>query len=460
MFFCVYLFIITKHNDFFMEIAIIILGLVLLALGYLLFQSHGKATKAETQVQSLLEQQKTLKESNDTVVNNLKESHKKELDELKVQYLQMLEQVKNQFRESKNDMENRHATQKREMQEQWEEKMNTLRLEFDRLSSEHLKKQQESMKATNVESMDNLLNPLKESLKLFKREFEDKMTEQGKIDAVMKEAINNLTDQTAILGENADNLAKALKADPKKQGNWGEAVLKNILEASGMTEGTDFFTQDSTTDENGNRFIPDVKVKLHGDSYLIIDSKTSITAYLDYIKAETAEEQEHFIKEHIKSIRTHVNELADKHYPKKVENSAEYVLMFIPNEGSYILAMENDAKLATEAYQKHIIIVNPTNLMLALKIVWLFWQNAKQTKNVKDIIESAQKLYKKFATFSDTFIDLGSKITAANTAFDKAQGQLSTGAGNIIKQLESWKDKGVIPDKEINKKLIETKNEE
>ena len=460
MFFCVYLFIITKHNDFFMEIAIIFLGLVLLALGYLLFQSHGKATKAETQVQSLLEQQKTLKESNDTVVNNLKESHKKELDELKVQYLQMLEQVKNQFRESKNDMENRHATQKREMQEQWEEKMNTLRLEFDRLSSEHLKKQQESMKATNVESMDNLLNPLKESLKLFKREFEDKMTEQGKIDAVMKEAINNLTDQTAILGENADNLAKALKADPKKQGNWGEAVLKNILEASGMTEGTDFFTQDSTTDENGNRFIPDVKVKLHGDSYLIIDSKTSITAYLDYIKAETAEEQEHFIKEHIKSIRTHVNELADKHYPKKVENSAEYVLMFIPNEGSYILAMENDAKLATEAYQKHIIIVNPTNLMLALKIVWLFWQNAKQTKNVKDIIESAQKLYKKFATFSDTFIDLGSKITAANTAFDKAQGQLSTGAGNIIKQLESWKDKGVIPDKEINKKLIETKNEE
>ncbi len=443
-----------------MEIAIIILGLVLLALGYLLFQSHGKATKAETQVQSLLEQQKTLKESNDTVVNNLKESHKKELDELKVQYLQMLEQVKNQFRESKNDMENRHATQKREMQEQWEEKMNTLRLEFDRLSSEHLKKQQESMKATNVESMDNLLNPLKESLSMFKKEFEDKMTEQGKIDAVMKEAINNLTDQTAILGENADNLAKALKADPKKQGNWGEAVLKNILEASGMTEGTDFFTQDSTTDENGNRFIPDVKVKLHGDSYLIIDSKTSITAYLDYIKAETAEEQEHFIKEHIKSIRTHVNELADKHYPKKVENSAEYVLMFIPNEGSYILAMENDAKLATEAYQKHIIIVNPTNLMLALKIVWLFWQNAKQTKNVKDIIESAQKLYKKFATFSDTFIDLGSKITAANTAFDKAQGQLSTGAGNIIKQLESWKDKGVIPDKEINKKLIETKNEE
>jgi DNA recombination protein RmuC len=203
-----------------------------------------------------------------------------------------------------------------------------------------------------------------------------------------------------------------------------------------------------------------VKVKLHGDSYLIIDSKTSITAYLDYIHAETAEEQERHIKEHIKSIRTHVNELADKHYPKKVENSAEYVLMFIPNEGSYILAMENDAKLATDAYQKHIIIVNPTNLMLALKIVWLFWQNAKQTKNVKDIIESAQKVYKKFATFTDTFSDLGTKISAASSAFDKAQGQLSTGPGNIVKQLESWKDKGVIPEKEINKKLLENKNEE
>ena len=443
-----------------MEIAIIILALLLLILSYLLFQSHGKATKAETQVVSLQEQQETLKQSSESVVQNLKDSHKKEMDELKVQYLQMLEHIKSQFQETKADMEKRHDLQKQEMQKQWEEKINTMRLEFDRLSSEHLKMQQESMKATNVESMDNLLNPLKESLAKFQKEFEDKMTEQGKTDAVMKEAINTLTNQTMVLGENADNLAKALKADPKKQGNWGEAVLKNILEASGMTEGTDFFTQDVNTDDNGNRFIPDVKVKLHGDSYLIIDSKTSITAYLDYIHAETAEEQERHIKEHIKSIRTHVNELADKHYPKKVENSAEYVLMFIPNEGSYILAMENDAKLATDAYQKHIIIVNPTNLMLALKIVWLFWQNAKQTKNVKDIIESAQKVYKKFATFTDTFSDLGTKISAASSAFDKAQGQLSTGPGNIVKQLESWKDKGVIPEKEINKKLLEKNNEE
>lgn len=443
-----------------MEIAIIILALLLLILSYLLFQSHGKATKAETQVVSLQEQQETLKQSSESVVQNLKDSHKKEMDELKVQYLQMLEHIKSQFQETKADMERRHDLQKQDMQKQWEEKINTMRLEFDRLSSEHLKMQQESMKATNVESMDNLLNPLKESLAKFQKEFEDKMTEQGKTDAVMKEAINTLTNQTMVLGENADNLAKALKADPKKQGNWGEAVLKNILEASGMTEGTDFFTQDVNTDDNGNRFIPDVKVKLHGDSYLIIDSKTSITAYLDYIHAETAEEQERHIKEHIKSIRTHVNELADKHYPKKVENSAEYVLMFIPNEGSYILAMENDAKLATDAYQKHIIIVNPTNLMLALKIVWLFWQNAKQTKNVKDIIESAQKVYKKFATFTDTFSDLGTKISAASSAFDKAQGQLSTGPGNIVKQLESWKDKGVIPEKEINKKLLENKNEE
>lgn len=442
-----------------MEIAIIILALLLLILSYLLFQSHGKATKAETQVVSLQEQQETLKQSSASVVQNLKDSHKKEVDELKVQYLQMLEHIKSQFQETKADMEQRHDLQKKEMQQQWEEKINTMRLEFDRLSSEHLKMQQESMKATNMESMDNLLNPLKESLAKFKKEFDDKMTEQGKTDAVMKEAIQTLTNQTAVLGENADNLAKALKADPKKQGNWGEAVLKNILEASGMTEGTDFFTQDVNTDDNGNRFIPDVKVKLHGDSYLIIDSKTSISAYLDYINAETPEDQEHYIKEHIKSIRTHVNELADKHYPKKVENSAEYVLMFIPNEGSYILAMENDAKLATDAYQKHVIIVNPTNLMLALKIVWLFWQNAKQTKNVKDIIESAQKVYKKFATFTDTFSDLGTKISAASSAFDKAQGQLSTGPGNIVKQLESWKDKGVIPEKEINKKLLDNKNE-
>ena len=150
--------------------------------------------------------------------------------------------------------------------------MRVMKLEFDKLSADHLKQQQESMKATNKESVENLLNPLRETIDKFSKEFQDKMTDTARTDAVMQEAIKTLNAQTTQLGKDAQNLTQALKADPKKQGDWGEAVLRNILEASGLTEGVDFFTQEHQKDAEGRVDIPDVKVKLHGDSYLIIDS--------------------------------------------------------------------------------------------------------------------------------------------------------------------------------------------
>ena len=426
------------------EIIVIILLVLLLAVAViLLMQARERATRAETEAVSLGRSLEVQKSSSDTIVNNLKESHRQE-----VQHLQ------EQFEQQKQELRQQADADREEMQQQWEEKLRALRLEFDKLSTEHLKEQQAQMKATNRESVESLLNPLRQTIDTFKKEFQDKMTDTARMDAVMQAAIKSLNEQTLRLGEDAKNLTQALKADPKKQGDWGEAVLRNILEASGMTEGVDFFTQEHVRDAEGNLDIPDVKVKLHGDSYLIIDSKTSIKAYLEYIEAEDKVSQERALREHLASVRKHVTELADKHYPRKVENAAEYVLMFIPNEGSYILAMENDARLAADAYQRHIIIVNPTNLMLALKIVWLFWQNEKQAKNVQDIIDSAKKMYEKFATFSDTFTKMGEQLLTVQRTYEQGTRQLTEGKGNFTRQLEQLKDKGIISDKTINPKLL------
>lgn len=424
-------------------IVIILLALLLAVAVILLMQARERATRAETEAVSLGRSLEVQKSSSDTIVNNLKESHRQE-----VQHLQ------EQFEQQKQELRQQADADREEMQQQWEEKLRVLRLEFDKLSTEHLKEQHAQMKATNRESVESLLTPLRQTIDTFKKEFQDKMTDTARTDAVMQAAIKSLNEQTLRLGEDAKNLTQALKADPKKQGDWGEAVLRNILEASGMTEGVDFFTQEHVRDAEGNLDIPDVKVKLRGDSYLIIDSKTSIKAYLEYIEAVDKVSQERALREHLASVRKHVTELADKHYPRKVENAAEYVLMFIPNEGSYILAMENDARLAADAYQRHIIIVNPTNLMLALKIVWLFWQNEKQAKNVQDIIDSAKKMYEKFATFSDTFTKMGEQLLTVQRTYEQGTRQLTEGKGNFTRQLEQLKDKGIISDKTINPKLL------
>ena len=430
-------------------IVIIVLAALLIVAAVLLLRARERATKAEGEVSSLHQSLDVQKTSTDTIVANLKESHQQEMAHLK-----------EQFEQSKREQREQSDTAKQEMQKQWEEKLNTLRLEFDKLSNEHLKQQSEEMKATNKESVENLLNPLRESIEKFSKDFQEKMSTTEQTDAVMKEAIKTLNEQTVRLGEDAKNLAQALKADPKKQGDWGEAVLRNILEVSGMTEGIDFFVQEQKRDEEGRDFRPDVKVRLRDNSYLIIDSKTSIKSYLEYIEAEDKVTRKRCLNDHLDSVRRHVKELADAHYQRKVENAAEYVLMFIPNEGSYLLAMENDARLAFEAYQRHVIIVNPTNLMLALKIVWLFWQNEKQAKNVQDIIDSAKKMYDKFATFSETFTTLGNQLTTVSRTYEQGVTQLTEGKGNFTRQLEQLKDKGVITDKRINPKLLPSEEEE
>lgn len=389
------------------------------------------------------------RQSRDSQIALLRETHQAELVRLGETHQNELATLREQARHTQA-----------EQQRQWEERLATLRLEFDKLTQEHLSLQQNSLKATNRESIEALLTPFRQDLESFRHLFGDKMGERVQAEAVLRQMVNDLGQRTSHLDETTATLTRALRGDAKKQGNWGEAVLNNILEASGLERDRDFFVQQSSVSPEGQRFIPDVKVKLHGDSYLIIDSKASIANYLDYVAATDAVSQQQALRAHLQSVRKHVGELAEKHYPARVKDAAEYVLMFIPNEGSYLLAVDNDPRLIGDAFAKGIILVNPTLLMLALRIVWLFWQNEKQTRSVNAIIAQAQRLYEKFVTFSQTYADIGQRLSSLQTLYKKGEGQLTTGPANIVKQVDSLRQQGIISEKHIDAKLLERSREE
>lgn len=407
----------------------------------------------------------------------LSEQHKQERETLSAQQKQEREALTAQFKQEREALVAQHKQDKAEQEQrnqeamaqlqqrhdqetkaqmaQWEERLKTLSLQFDKLSHEHLTTQREALKQQNSETINQLLNPLKQSVEAFSKDFASRMTTYGQTNAVMQEALKTLALQTERVGEKAESLASALRGGNKTQGIWGEGVLSNILEASGLIKGRDYDIQKGVLGADGKQYIPDVVVKYADAKSVIIDAKTSLTAYLDYMEASNDDEREQQAKAHVASVRAHVKELAAKNYPDKYKGSLGYVLMFIPSEGSYILAVNADTKLAADAFKQRVILVNPTNLLLTLKLIYLFGQSERQTKHVADIIESARKLYDKFASFSTSFVDIGNRITKLAEVYTTANNQLREGRGNFAGQLESLKEKGVTPNGQIHQKLLE-----
>lgn len=270
-----------------------------------------------------------------------------------------------------------------------------------------------------------------------------------------------MQEKTQKLGEDAKHLTEALSSNGKVQGDWGEQMLETILQNSGLQEGINYETQISVADENNKQKRPDVIVHCPDGRDVIIDSKVSLTAYLSYISAKNDEERDAAAKENLKSIKKHIDELVKKDYSKQINNAMptcsaiSTVLMFIPNEGSYVLAMESDKNLANDAFKRGILLLNPTNLMLALNIVSQLWNIQNQEDHCKKIIDHAGVLYEKFCTFTNNFIDVGEKLAGSVDAFTKAKRALNEGPGNIVKRLDELKTLGVNVKKEIDCKLRE-----
>ena len=217
--------------------------------------------------------------------------------------------------------------------------------------------------------------------------------------------------------------------------------------------------QEQTRDEEGRALIPDVVVNLPGDRAVVIDSKVSLTAFAAYAAAGSEEESARCLREHVLSVRRHVKELSVKNYSKVVKNSIGYVLMFVPNEAAYIAAVNADPRLASDAYAQRIILLNPTNLLMALQLAYNLWQSELQSRSVYEIYRSADRLYRKFAGFAKNFEQVGKGIRQLNEVYEKAEKQLTTGRGNIVEQLEGWKKKGLDPSADIPESLLRSGDE-
>lgn len=389
-----------------------------------------------------------------------------------------IEQIKlhhaSEVQSMKSQMENERlyaAKLRAESDQQWEQKLESLKQEMQRMTieqqkvaAEQLAAKQSALQENNRLQMDELLKPIKEQFADFKKSVEESKTQnevnkkelQNTFEATMKlfqqeqqQAVLNLKEQTEKIGSDAANLTKALKGDSKMQGDWGEMVLETILENSGLRKDEEFFIQENTKDEEGKNYRPDVIVRFPEGRSVVIDSKVSLTAYSDALAAEDEAEQERLMKAHALSVRKHIDELAAKDYSKLVDDAIGFVLMFIPNETSYIAAMKQQPDLSRYAYQKKIIIISPSNLLMALQLAYNLWQYDRQNKNVEKIVKTAADLYDKVAGFEDTFLGIGDLITRLSGTFDKARKQLYDGSGNVMRRVESLKGLGVTPKKQI-----------
>ena len=331
--------------------------------------------------------------------------------------------------------------------------LSAMKSQFEAVSARLLKERSEEFKGENREHMETFTKPLLKELDNMREMLGRAKEGNDKNIAELNGAIKTMVEQSKKLGIDAENLADALKNRGKVQGDWGEVVLANILSDSGLRENLEYFTQKSYTDENGRELRPDVVVKCSDGSNVIVDSKVSLTAYTDYVSAENDEAREAACKENLASIVKHVDELADKNYPKVVPHAVPYVLMFVPNEGSYILAVNKDPAIAQKAYRKGVLIINPTNLMLALNLILLTWQNTRQEENCVNIMKTAEGLYEKFCGFTDNFVKVGRQLNVAQTTYTDALAQLKDGKGNILSRFETMKQLGITSTKTVNEKL-------
>ena len=441
----------------------IIIGIVIgLAIGFFVgkLMEAKKAGEEKTQLVAKVQVlQANIEQSNQhhaSEVQSLKQSHASEVQSLKAQM----------------ENERQYAAKLRaESDQQWAQKLENLKqemhrmtIEQQRVAAEQLAAKQSALQENNRLQMDELLKPIKEQFADFKKSVEESKTQnevnkkelQNTFEATMKlfqqeqqQAVSSLKEQTSKIGSDAANLTKALKGDSKMQGDWGEMVLETILENSGLRKDEEFFIQENTKDENGRNFRPDVIVRFPEGRSVVIDSKVSLTAYTDALAAGNDEERERLMKAHALSVRKHIDELAEKDYSKLVDDAIGFVLMFIPNETSYIAAMKQQPDLSRYAYQKKIIIISPSNLLMALQLAYNLWQYDRQNKNVEKIVKTAADLYDKVATFEDTFLGIGDLITRLSGTFDKARKQLYDGSGNVMRRVESLKGMGVTPKKQI-----------
>ncbi len=366
------------------------------------------------------------------------------------------------------NLQEKLENQKKEIKEIGEKFTN----EFKVLANQILEDKSKKFTDLNRENIGKLLEPLGKNIEDFKKKVEDTYDKESKQRFSLEEKIKELVSLNQKISEEANNLTRALKGDAKKQGDWGEMILENILEQSGLTKGREYFVQGFIKDEAGNivktedgkKLQPDVMVLYPDNRKIIIDSKVSLTAYERYTITDDPCEQQKELANHIRSVRAHVENLSSKNY-QDYAPSLDFVMLFIPIEPAYLLAIKNDTELWNYAYQKRILLISPTNLIAALKLLQDLWKREYQNRHAIEIAERGGRLYDKFVGFVDSLQDIGTHIERSEKAYSSAMNQLKEGSGNLIGQVEKLKKLGVkasksLPDDMLSRAELEESQED
>ena len=332
---------------------------------------------------------------------------------------------------------------------------------FKSLASEVLEEKAQQFARQNQTSLNQMLGPLNTRLEGFQKKIEEVHLEQVKGGATLREQVNLLVASTTKVSAEANSLASALKGSTKTQGNWGELVLERILESAGLRRGHEYEAQEGYVTENGRRAQPDVVIHLPGERHLVIDSKVSLAAYEAHCNAGEEPARASAANDHLASVRNHIRGLAEKNYQSLYGlKSIDFVIMFLPIEPAFMLALSRDDRLWEQAWQKSILLVSPSTLLFVLRTVSYLWRQEQQERNVEEIARRGAELYNKLSGFVEDLNAIGKRLGEAQRSYDSALGKLSTGKGNVIRQAEMLKALGVKPTKQLPQDMVELAQQE
>ena len=475
------------------EILLLIIGgCVGGVLGWFLLRQRGKTTDLRNQHQSAIEiveltsqlstansqLENVTKEFDDakiissTVQTNLNtlETEKAVIDS-QVERLPDLEIELNDLRSRLITEQKRSTEFQTRLEEQTrsgEEKLKLLKeakevltTEFQNIGQKIFEEKTEKFTHQNKTNLESLLNPFRDQMSAFKQKVDDVYDKEAKDRVALSEQVKQLRDLNQQLSQDAVNLTRALKGDSKARGNWGEVILSKVLERSGLQAGREYEVQETHKNEEGSRFQPDVVIHLPESKDIVVDSKVSLVAYENFSTTEDEKERATALQQHIASIRAHVRDLSGKNYEElKGLRTLGYVLMFIPIEPAFLLAVGEDPELFNDAMSKNIFIVSPSNLLITLKTINAMWQYAYQNENALEIAQKAGGMYDKFVSFVESFDLVGSRLEQAEESWSQARGQLVTGKGNLVKRADDLKQMGVRTKKQLPSDFVSSSGDD
>ncbi|NBC83827.1 MAG: DNA recombination protein RmuC [Bacteroidetes bacterium] len=427
-----------------MDLLFLIIGLVIGAgFIYIILKSQFKSGQsvANSMLENIQQENKYLKE-------NINEKEK--------EIIQLNSSVSS-LESDRRHYQEKLAEQKKEISELYEK----FNVQFKNLANEILEEKSKKFTEQNKVNIGEILKPLREKIEGFEKKVEETYDKESKIRFSLKEEVKRLAELNVQVSKETQNLTKALKGESKTQGNWGEVILESILEKSGLAKDREYYIQPSYTDNEGKRLQPDVIVTYPGDRNVVIDSKVSLVAYEKFVASEEEEERNRALKEHLISIRNHIQSLSNKNYQDLYQlNSLDFVMLFMPVEPAYLLAIQSDPELWNYAYERRILLISPTNLIAALKMIVSLWRQEYQNRHAVEIAQKSGDLYDKFVGFVEDLLKLGNQMKSANDSYSNAMKKLSEGTGNLVKRAQDIKDLGVKTKKDLPTNLLERAEKE